>query len=68
MVIIIKPQNCKIVVGSNICITCLKVIYTPNKDDIILFDDMPIIECPVCKSKDKVMVVTEITDILDILN
>ena len=50
----------KIIVGSNICLTCKKVIYIPKEDIFILIDDMPIIECPVCKTKDKVVVVTKI--------
>ncbi len=58
----------EIIVGTNICTKCNKITYTPNKDDICLINDMPLVKCPKCKSTKDVFIITKITDEFDLLN
>lgn len=55
-------------VGTNICVTCNKVIYTPDKDEIRLIDDLKIVKCPVCNTNKRIMVITKIVSKFDLLN
>lgn len=47
-------------IGTNICLKCQKIIYRPPKDVFMLIDDMPLVECPICKSKENVVKLVEI--------
>lgn len=55
-------------VGSLICVTCLKIIFIPKDGDIMMEGEWKSRECQFCGEKTKIMIVTEITSITDILN